>query len=192
MNKNWIIGIVVAVAFIGIAVVAMNQNNKQEIAGEKQNESMMAKIEVSMEAEKMAQQKIEDKMMADKNAMMKDDKPSGESMEKEDSMVKKAGAYKDYSADTVNTEQAQGQKVVLFFHAPWCPFCKTANTAFLNKTGEIPSGVTVLKTDYDSNTELKKKYGVTYQHTFVQIDQQGNMVTKWNAGDIESLIKNIK
>jgi hypothetical protein len=49
-----------------------------------------------------------------------------------------------------------------------------------------------LKTDYDSNNELKKKYGVTYQHTFVQIDSNGNMITKWNGGDIDTLKQNLK
>ena len=102
------------------------------------------------------------------------------------------GGYEEYSPAIVEAVQKTGNKVVLFFHAPWCPYCKAANTAFVNQESEIPSGVTVLKTDYDSNTELKKKYGVTYQHTFVQIDAQGNMVTKWNGGDIDSLKKNLK
>lgn len=108
------------------------------------------------------------------------------------SVMAKPGAYKDYSESAVRAEQEAGQKVVLFFHAPWCPYCKAANTAFLNNLSQIPAGVTVLKTDYDSNTDLKKKYGVTYQHTFIQIDQQGNLVTKWNGGDIDNLKQNLK
>ena len=102
------------------------------------------------------------------------------------------GNYKDYSSDTVTTEQKAGNKVVLFFHAPWCPFCRAADEAFRSKINQIPAGVTVLKTDYDSNTALKQKYGVTYQHTFVQIDQNGNQLTKWNGGDIDNLLKYIK
>jgi thiol-disulfide isomerase/thioredoxin len=94
--------------------------------------------------------------------------------------------------ETVAAEQSSGNKVVLFFHAPWCPFCRAANTAFLQRADEIPSGVVVLKTDYDTNTELKRKYGVTYQHTFVQIDANGNQVSKWNGGDIDNLKKYLK
>ena len=106
--------------------------------------------------------------MEDKSdeSMMKDDKM----MDDSDTMMQKTGSYKDYSIATVEAEQKAGNKVVLFFHAPWCPFCKAANTEFMSRANEIPSGVTVLKTDYDSNSELKQKYGVTYQHTFVQID----------------------
>ena len=83
-------------------------------------------------------------------------------------------------------------KLVLFFHAPWCPFCKTADGEFQSRTSEIPAGVAVLKTDYDSNTSLKQKYGVTYQHTFVQVDDDENLVSKWNGGDIDNLKKYLK
>jgi thioredoxin 1 len=101
------------------------------------------------------------------------------------------GAYVEYSPAALATATQNG-KAVLFFHAKWCPFCKSANAAFSSRESEIPSGVTVLKTDYDTEKDLKTKYGVTYQHTFVQVDAQGNMVTKWNGGDIDSLKANLK
>jgi thioredoxin 1 len=104
----------------------------------------------------------------------------------------KPGQYKDYSTETVKAEQEAGNKVVLFFHAPWCPFCKAADLAFRAKVNQIPSGVTILKIDYDSSKDLRTKYGVTYQHTFVQIDNSGNLVTKWNGGDIANVIKYVK
>ena len=100
-----------------------------------------------------------------------------------------AGKYTAYNADLVAS--TEGTKLI-FFHAPWCPFCKTADTAFKTNLDKIPKGVTVLKTDYDSNLELRKKYAVTYQHTFVQIDASGKQITKWNSGDIDLLIKNVK
>ncbi len=178
MNKKMLAGILVLIAIIVIGVV-LSQDNKQDIASD-----------VVVDDKKMEETQTP---ATNENAMMEKDKPNSDAgSTSQESMVKKAGAYKDYSESTVKDEQAQGQKVVLFFHAPWCPFCKAADSAFKSKLGEIPSGVTVLKTDYDSNTDLKKKYGVTYQHTFVQIDQQGNMVTKWNGGDIDSLKTNIK
>lgn len=136
----------------------------------------------------MMENKNEDESMMPKDdAMMEEDK-----MDAPDAMMEKPGAYKDYSEATVMAEQAAGNKVVLFFHAPWCPFCKAADAEFKARLGEIPAGVTVLKTDYDSNTELKQKYGVTYQHTFVQVDNNLNQVSKWNGGDLDNLKKYLK
>jgi hypothetical protein len=53
--------------------------------------------------------------------------------------------------------------------------------------------VTILKTDYDKETELKKKYGVTYQHTLVQVDKSGNMIKKWSGGGtLDNLLSQIQ
>lgn len=175
MNQKYIwIGLGI-LAVIVAAVLIVNNSTKSEIASEQSsNNGMMAKEDSPVAEEKDTQMMAEDKM------------------ETGDSMMESAGSYKDYSASTVNSEQQAGNKVVLFFHAPWCPFCKTADAAFKANLNKIPAGVAVLKTDYDSNTELRKQYGVTYQHTFVQIDAQGSMVTKWTGGDIDALIKNLK
>nr|HRW20195.1 hypothetical protein [Dermatophilaceae bacterium] len=45
----------------------------------------------------------------------------------------------------------------------------------------VPAGLVVVKVDYDSATELRQKYGVTQQHTFVLVDGQGNAVKKWSG-----------
>jgi len=101
------------------------------------------------------------------------------------------GAYKDYSPAAVTAEQKAGQKVVLFFHANWCPTCQASDSAFRANPEKIPAGVTVLKLDYDTQTALKQKYGVVYQHTFVQIDNNSNLVALW-IGDADMLAKEIK
>ena len=36
--------------------------------------------------------------------------------------------------------------------------------------------LTTYKIDYDNEKILKQKYGVTYQHTFVKIGGQGNII----------------
>lgn len=89
-------------------------------------------------------------------------------------------------------DAARGSKRVYFFHAPWCPTCRPADAEFLNNADKIPKDVVLFKTDYDSSTDLKKQYDVTYQHTYVQVDDNGNEVTKWNGGGIDELVANIK
>jgi thiol-disulfide isomerase/thioredoxin len=92
------------------------------------------------------------------------------------------GAYKDYTntsiADTTGTK-------VLFFHAPWCPQCRQLDSEI--KAGMLPNGVTIFKTDYDSNQALRQKYGVTLQTTFVSVDDQGNLLKRYVAYDEPTL-----
>ena len=139
----------------------------------------------------------EQKMMAPKNGGVMVDDSKNESMpekkmegdkamieknrdEKKDVMMQK-GSYENY--DAAKLALASTGDVVLFFHAPWCPTCRALNSDIEGNLSTIPVGVTILKTDYDSSSDLKKKYGVTYQHTFVQVDAKGNMIKKWSCGN---------
>jgi len=85
--------------------------------------------------------------------------------------------YDDYSADP--SVFAEGGNVVLFFHASWCPTCQAAEANLTSQP--VPDGLTVVKTDFDTMTELRQKYGVTVQHTFVQIDAGGAQLAKWSG-----------
>lgn len=95
-------------------------------------------------------------------------------------------SYADYQAK-MGMLAGQGSKVVLFFHAPWCPDCRGTDAA-LNASG-VPDGLVVVKVDYDSMGELKQKYGITQQHTFVQIDANGALVKKWSGAKDGAAIK---
>jgi thiol-disulfide isomerase/thioredoxin len=171
---------------------------KKEVAPAMQEtvvaEPPMKPADSSMTTDKVMAMEKED---AEKDKAMMASGTTGDAMMKKDEMMKKdammsTGTYKEYSAETLAVEQAMGHKVVLFFHAKWCPTCKAADANFNANLGKIPAGVTLLKTDYDTEKALKTKYGVTYQHTFVQVDKNGSKVTVWNGGDIDTLIANLK
>lgn len=98
--------------------------------------------------------------------------------------------YVSYSAE--GFEDAKDKKRVYFFHASWCPTCKVANEEFSSNPDEIPEDIVLFKTNYDTENDLKKRYGITYQHTFVQVDENGNEVSKWNGGGISELIANVR
>lgn len=93
-----------------------------------------------------------------------------------------AGAYIDQAEyqSKKATYDAAGD-VVIFFHASWCPTCKRADGNLRDQP--LPAGLTVVKTDYDSNDELKARYGVTVQHTFVQVDPSGEALAKFTGSD---------
>ena len=99
------------------------------------------------------------------------------------------GSYVPYSKTAF--DGAADKQRVYFFHASWCPTCKAADKDLTQNVDQIPPEVVVFKTDYDEETELKEQYDITYQHTFVQVDEQGNELTKWNGGGAEQISENI-
>lgn len=99
--------------------------------------------------------------------------------EKKQSVV---GNYVDYSEEIISSTSSTK---ILFFHAPWCPQCRALDSSI--KAGNIPVGVTIIKTDYDSHQELRKKYGVTIQTTLVKISDDGSIVKKYTAYDTPTL-----
>lgn len=107
------------------------------------------------------------------------------------SAMVKSGSYQVFSADKI--AMAATGDVVIFFHASWCPSCRGLNSDIEKNINAIPAGITILKADYDKETELKKKYGVTYQHTLVQVDKDGNMIKKWSGGSkLDNLLSEIQ
>ena len=106
---------------------------------------------------------------------------------------KLSGEYVDYSEITLSQKLSEGKKVVLFFHAGWCPTCKSADKNIRNAQSTIPQDVVLLKVNYDKEGGLKNKYDVTYQHTFVQIAKDGSAVTKFRgARTVSALLANLQ
>ncbi len=128
-------------------------------------------------------------VMMDKKDMQAKDMQTKDIQDKD--MMKKVGSYELYSADKI--ARVETGDVVIFFHASWCPSCRGLNTNIENNLESIPEGVTILKADYDKEVELKKKYGVTYQHTLVQVDKDGMMIKKWSGGStLENLLSQVQ
>ncbi len=165
MNKGIIIaGVVVLVLVVGGLFIA-NQNSQQ---AEK----------VKMEQEKATMEK-------------------GNTTKQDDVMMKKdSSRYVEYSKGVL--DGSANKRRVLYFYANWCPICKPADADLTANSSKIPADVTVIRVNYnDTDTdqeekELAKKYAITYQHTFVQIDGLGKEVTKWNGGKTDELLANIK
>lgn len=90
------------------------------------------------------------------------------------------GTYIAYAENTAR-EAAQEGDAVLFFHASWCPTCRSLNRKLNQESADIPEGLTILKTDYDGYSDLKRKYGVQYQHTLVLVDENLNLIKRWSG-----------
>lgn len=149
---------------------------EEQVYGESFPESVMMKDEdTNIQVE-------EDIMIQEEWVMMKEDTIQGEVMETKEL----AWVYANYDSSLVG---ARGD-TVLFFHASWCPSCSAADKGI--SAGVIPENLSILKVDYDSSTDLRKKYGVVAQHTFVQVDADGNEIKKWVGGtSVEDIAQRI-
>lgn len=87
------------------------------------------------------------------------------------------GSYGDYSPSVLTN----GRTKVLFFHAAWCPICRTANTQLTAWYETHPFPISTYKVDFDTELELRSRYGVTYQHTYVLVDGEGNALNVLQA-----------
>ena len=194
MNKNTliIVGLVVVALLIGGFIWSMKQKEENAMMEKEkmQKEEMMKKENDSMMKPTDAMMKQDEKMMPAETGAMKDDKMmQDEKMMKDD---KQTLNYIDYSAASLASAAQNGGKPVIFFKARWCPTCQAADKAFTSHLDQIPAGVTILKADYDTEKDLKAKYGITYQHTFVQVDANGKELAKWNGGDIDNLTTHLQ
>lgn len=176
--------LVVAVAVIGIFLFTKS-NQKATTTEEAMKEEVMVKDDVMM------QEEVDGAMMEGDDVMMKEE----DAMTGGDTMMEEAmmgtGSYEVYSADKI--AKANDGKVVLFFKASWCPTCRALDADIKAQLKTIPADVTILEVDYDKYKDLRQKYGVTTQHTLVQVDGAGNSLAKWNGSlTLATLLPNIK
>ena len=114
--------------------------------------------------------------------MMADAVPEG-------AMMSSGGKVQFTSLEDARKLAAAGP-TVLYFHADWCPQCRVEMQEIDSRLNEL-GGISVVVVDYDRNAELKKMYGVTYQHTYVQIDGQGREISLWNGGGVDGILENV-
>jgi thiol-disulfide isomerase/thioredoxin len=92
-----------------------------------------------------------------------------------------AGDYIPYESFVTSGDKYSDSKVVLFFNAVWCSTCQQARENIEASLGQIPENLAIVVVDFDSSIDLRKNYGVTVQHTFIEIDSAGEPLGKWSG-----------
>jgi thioredoxin 1 len=105
--------------------------------------------------------------------------------------TKVAGSYVTVADFRANSAKYSSTNNIYFFHAGWCPTCQGIDKEIKTDPAKIPTSTTIIKTDFDSETALRQKFGVTTQYTFVQVDASGNLVKKWSATNFDKVIAGI-
>ena len=173
LSKKIIISSILTVLLIaGILVFAINSEN--------------TRTEKKKSDEKLAMTQVQNPQNPQKTMMTKSD-----SLMPQIEAVVTKGTYLPYNVDLL--KNATTGNVVLFFNAFWCPTCQSMIKDLNSKTDKIPSSLTILTADYDKETSLKQKYGVTMQHTFVKVDKDGNLLKKASGlENLEAIINFVK
>lgn len=179
-NTVLILLIIGIVALLSVGVYNVSKSSSTSDGEMKKEDTTMMKDKTAMEPTK-AMMKNTDKAMKGDSAM------AGKTAD---------ARYIPYSASVL--ERSAGDRRVLFFYASWCPTCRPADADFTKNETKIPEDVTLIRVNYkDPETDqeekaLAQKYGITYQHTFVQIDETGKEITTWNGGQLKELLEHIQ
>lgn len=102
-----------------------------------------------------------------------------------------ASNYIIFSPKAFSEAQKSG-RTILFFWAPWCGTCSALDDEIKQRSSELPKDLTILRTNYDTQSDLKAKYNIITQHTLVQIDKDGNEIKKWIGGGVDLLKQQIR
>lgn len=80
--------------------------------------------------------------------------------------------YEIYSAKKYS-EYIGSKPFVLFFHSNWCPICKRMEEEIKADLKNYPDGTLILKTDFDTETDLRLLYNVNNQSTVLVFNDKG-------------------
>lgn len=154
--------------------------------------AMSSAMSTSSEAPETSAAMDKDAKDGMKKDSMEKDGMEKDSMEKdamEKDSMNKGGEFITYEQYMEHSDAAMHHdgRTVLFFDASWCPDCQKLKNALSSDHDVIPADVTVVDVDYDAHNDLRKQYGVTMQHTFVEVDAQGNKVSSWSITDPSAL-----
>jgi thiol-disulfide isomerase/thioredoxin len=122
-----------------------------------------------------------------------------------DSMSSSNTSLSSLSSSTVAVEQKPSQKTaylayadgiigngetsLLFFHASWCPSCKQSDNDLKALYNAGTPTFNTYRVDYDASLDLRKRYGVVQQHTFVLIDGKGTALQTLLSATSEELTR---
>lgn len=153
MNKKILIAIIGLVLISGLFLVFSSQSSDENEISENTNS-------------------------VSKNTLtnQQDELETNKKSEAEENIESNSGlGYIEYSETAL--ADSSGSNRVLFFHAPWCSVCNFYEGQ-IEEQG-VPGDITILKIDYDSEDELKQRYNVTTQSTFVLLNEKGEIENSW-------------
>jgi len=79
---------------------------------------------------------------------------------------------KPYSATALAEAEKANQPVALHFHADWCPTCRAQDKVVQALKTEKGLDLTILKVNYDTEKDLKRRFKVNAQSSLIVLRGQ--------------------
>jgi len=157
------------------AIKATSEQTTSNMMGDEMKDDMVLAVEAQPVIDDMSAPEVGSDTMLDSEPAL---------------LAATTGTYTTYSEAAVASDQSEHK--IIFFHAPWCPSCKAADSAISTDLASIPSNLTIFKADYDTETTLRAEYGITLQHSFALLASDGTLVKIWNGSrSVADLVANI-
>ncbi|HLD59721.1 MAG TPA: thioredoxin domain-containing protein [Candidatus Bilamarchaeaceae archaeon] len=119
-----------------------------------------------------------------------------------DAMAEKSD-YLSFSKEKYDKSKQEGKTIFLEFAADWCPSCQSQHPKNVEAFEQLKDKEIIgFRVNFkDSNTDedevnLAKEFGITYQHTRVILNSEGEVVQKatgeWSSGKIIEELKKVE
>ncbi len=99
---------------------------------------------------------------------------------------------KPFSQEALAAAEKSGAPVALHFHADWCPTCRAQDKALQSLKSEKGLDLTVLTANYDTETNLKRRFKINTQATFVVLKGQTEVARLVGDSSVEKIRSALK
>jgi len=99
---------------------------------------------------------------------------------------------KPFSAAALAAAEKANQPVALQFHADWCPTCRTQDKVIQGLMTEKGLALTILKVNYDTERDLKRRFRVNTQSTLIVLRGQKETARSVNDTTVDGIRGSLK
>jgi len=99
---------------------------------------------------------------------------------------------KPFSAAALAAAEKANQPVALQFHADWCPTCRTQDKVIQGLMTEKGLDLTILKVNYDTERDLKRRFKVNTQSTLIVLRGQKETARSVNDTTVDGIRGSLK
>lgn len=103
-----------------------------------------------------------------------------------------SGAHITLADYMANQPKYQDYQLIYFFKTDWCFVCNVVKADMRANPTRLPAKTVFVEVDFEKDTELRQKYNVQQQASFVQVDEAGKQIAEWQPQNLGEVLAGIK